>query len=407
MGKSDSETEWKRGKKKKDSDEDSADERKEKMKERGNRHKEDRKEGMNKEKGEGKKRMDTEKEEKKEKKDKEKERRKEKMDKDKEEGKERWDKDKERRDKDKEEGDREKLKKKKDKEEKDKYGHKHHEDEKDKHSHPSGFGVNVPSAPVDVYDGKSASHHNISDAPPHPAHPSKSEDVPWFLRGPNVEHNRDQHPQAGSNHPIQSPPPKYSSNPPPRQQSLRAAGEVGRTPSAGGIPPSGYRIPLGPNDEFPPPDRLGQPPLFDFDGTTPIFIGSAIFPNSVHPCRILPSLNPPCRVLFSGGETEHHGRYDLLPVSQHMEWVPTKNGQIPPGRCPIEGGYESNGDKLYHALGFFQGVYVPGKAGEHLVSTLDLFTLREFSIVLISREARLYLLEEAKNTSKRTTVSCE
>jgi hypothetical protein len=49
-----------------------------------------------------------------------------------------------------------------------------------------------------------------------------------------------------------------------------------------------------------------------------------------------------------------------------MEWVPTRDGQIPPGRRPVEGGYESNGVKLYHAFGGIDGVRVPGKTGEHL-----------------------------------------
>jgi len=49
-----------------------------------------------------------------------------------------------------------------------------------------------------------------------------------------------------------------------------------------------------------------------------------------------------------------------------MEWVPTQNGEIPPGRRPVEGGYESNGEKLYHALGNIDGVDVPGKTGKHL-----------------------------------------
>ena len=51
-----------------------------------------------------------------------------------------------------------------------------------------------------------------------------------------------------------------------------------------------------------------------------------------------------------------------------MEWVPTRNGEVPPGRRPVEGGYESDGEKLYHALGNIDGVNVPGKTGKHLVS---------------------------------------
>lgn len=387
MGNSDSETEWKKKKKeKRDKDEDSADEwkgkrdkggkeLKEKVKEE---RKEKEKERKDKEKEERKEKIDKEKEERKERWDKGKEERKERIDRDKEERKERWDKEKERKDKDKEERDKEKDEKKH-KEDRDKHGHHHREDEKYKLSHPSASGVDISSGPINVHDGKATSHHHItSGAPPQHAHPSQSEDVPWFLREHDIEPPHDQRPQTESNFPLHTPPPQYSFHTPPQHQPSGAVGDVGGVPSARGLPPSGYRIPLGPNVQLPALDRLGRPPAVDFDGSTPIFIGSAIFPNSVHPCRIVLSLNPPCRVLFGGSEVEHHGRYDLLPVTQQMEWVPAENGEISPGRRPVEGGYESNGDKLYHALGLIQGVYVPGKAGQHLVSPFSLFTLREF-----------------------------
>jgi len=104
----------------------------------------------------------------------------------------------------------------------------------------------------------------------------------------------------------------------------------------------------------------------DANGVSPVYVGSAILDDSVHPCKIAPSVHPPCRVAYGGTEKDHHGRYDLLPITSDMEWVPTKNGEIPPGRRPIEGGYESGGDKLYHALGNIDGVDVPGKTGKHL-----------------------------------------
>ena len=50
-----------------------------------------------------------------------------------------------------------------------------------------------------------------------------------------------------------------------------------------------------------------------------------------------------------------------------MELIPTEKGRIPPGKKPVEGGYEEHGGKLYHAIATIQGVRVPGKTGEHLV----------------------------------------
>ncbi|KAF8071983.1 hypothetical protein FPV67DRAFT_911055 [Lyophyllum atratum] len=132
-------------------------------------------------------------------------------------------------------------------------------------------------------------------------------------------------------------------------------------------PPSGYRVPLSTTSPFPDAVVAGQPPCYDADGVTPIFIGSALFENSVHPCKIGPHLQPFASVAYGGAEHAHHGRFDLLPfVPQTMEWVRTSYGRVPPGRSPIEGGYEDNGAKLYHGLALVNGVRVPGKAGEHL-----------------------------------------
>ncbi|KAI0049740.1 hypothetical protein FA95DRAFT_1470657, partial [Auriscalpium vulgare] len=132
-------------------------------------------------------------------------------------------------------------------------------------------------------------------------------------------------------------------------------------------PPSGYRIPLTTGAPFPSAQQIGNPVCYDADGTSPIFLGSAIFPNAVHPCKIAPNLQPPCRVPYGGGEHEHNGRYDLLPFDPAtMEFVRTGHGQIPAGRRPVEGGYEDHGAKLYHAMATVQGVRVPGKTSQHL-----------------------------------------
>ncbi|VDC03641.1 unnamed protein product [Peniophora sp. CBMAI 1063] len=132
-------------------------------------------------------------------------------------------------------------------------------------------------------------------------------------------------------------------------------------------PPSGYRIPLTTDGPFPDPTAARNAPFVDSDGRNPIFVGSALMGKSVHPCKISPMLNPPCRVPWGGGELEHKGRYDLLPFDPAtMEWVRTGQGRIPPGRRPVEGGYEEDGHKLYHAAANMNGVVVPGKTAERL-----------------------------------------
>jgi len=146
-------------------------------------------------------------------------------------------------------------------------------------------------------------------------------------------------------------------------------------------PPSGFRVPLTTTGTFPDPHQLGQPPFYDADGTSPIYIGSALLERSVHPCKIGRHLQPFASVPYGGGEHGHHGRYDLLPFRpEQMEFVRTSRGMIPPGRRPIEGGYEEDGAKLYHAVGLVNGVKVPGKCGEHLHGCRAAFGGVEYSI---------------------------
>lgn len=68
------------------------------------------------------------------------------------------------------------------------------------------------------------------------------------------------------------------------------------------VPSSGYRIPLSQNSAFPAEIQTGRPPFHDADGVSPMFFGSAIFDNSVHPCKIVPALDPKCMVPFGGSE---------------------------------------------------------------------------------------------------------
>lgn len=152
---------------------------------------------------------------------------------------------------------------------------------------------------------------------------------------------------------------------PPQPQPTHSPSYPMQTP-----PPSGVRIPLSTGQPFPPSAQAGAPPFRDLDGS-PVYIGSALFenPSAVHPCKIAPNLHPPARVPYGGGEHEHNGRYDLLPfVPEQMEWVHTSGGVIPSGRRPIEGGYENGGGRLFHGYAEIQGIGVPGKVGEHLVS---------------------------------------
>lgn len=242
---------------------------------------------------------------------------------------------------------------------------------------PGGFptpgnhqGVGYPSPPSAPPAFGGSSHFDraspYSSPPfvptPHAGAPYGSSPI-GLPQGPNSPLHDSQHNQDGREFPNPS--------------GIPGSGHGGLNPApptghAAQAPPSGFRIPLKTGQPLPPPQRFGPPAAFDLDGS-PIFFGSAIMEGSVHPCKIAPHLNPPCRVPYGGTECEHNGRYDLLPFDgRTMELVPTEQGRIPPGRKAVEGGFEDHGGKLYHALATISGVRVPGKTGEHLVRFLEI-----------------------------------
>src|SRR5258706_15038711 len=56
-----------------------------------------------------------------------------------------------------------------------------------------------------------------------------------------------------------------------------------------GFTPSGHRITLQAGDRIPSLHETGPAPFLDADGG-PVFIGSASFGRSVHPCKIVPNV---------------------------------------------------------------------------------------------------------------------
>ncbi|KAG9080853.1 hypothetical protein FRC06_006067 [Ceratobasidium sp. 370] len=127
---------------------------------------------------------------------------------------------------------------------------------------------------------------------------------------------------------------------------------------------SGHRIPCSTQESIPEPVFEIRTEFRDLGGE-PVYVASALMGDSVHPCKCVPALEPPCRVPYGGREHEHNGRYDVLPITSDMEWVPAEGGIIPYGRTPVEGGYEGQ-TPLYHAYVEIHGVKVPGKTGPHL-----------------------------------------
>lgn len=76
-----------------------------------------------------------------------------------------------------------------------------------------------------------------------------------------------------------------------------------------------------------------------------------------------PHLTPtPVSVAYGGSEVYHEGAFEVLRFDpDSMELVRSAYGEIPEGRTPVGGGWESDGRILYHGLGEVDGVLVPGK----------------------------------------------
>ncbi|KZV73084.1 hypothetical protein PENSPDRAFT_575014 [Peniophora sp. CONT] len=111
-------------------------------------------------------------------------------------------------------------------------------------------------------------------------------------------------------------------------------------------------------------------PFIDLDGS-PVFVGSALIDGAVHPCKItLSRLGEagitPVRVPLGGRELVHHGVYEILSIDDEtMEWVRARNGRLPFGRTPVEGGYNNSSRRLYYAATTIEGCTVPGKTWEN------------------------------------------
>lgn len=122
------------------------------------------------------------------------------------------------------------------------------------------------------------------------------------------------------------------------------------------------------------------------------FVGSAMMVDdfgkvSMQPCLIDRWQDPCCLVPYNGAVISHRARYvarsqsqvhkqdddfnshymfryTILRIIEGMEWVSASNGILPEGRNPVEGGYEVDGRKLYHAADI--GIRFAGRTASHL-----------------------------------------
>ncbi|EJD41401.1 hypothetical protein AURDEDRAFT_186565 [Auricularia subglabra TFB-10046 SS5] len=150
------------------------------------------------------------------------------------------------------------------------------------------------------------------------------------------------------------------------QKRGRSASPQPPTPQA--VTPGGpaHALKLKSDQAFPPASVTGWPPCTDAGGQR-VFLGLAPIEDGLHPCKVVEGFVPPVRYSWGGEEFLWDQDYYLVPFDgARMEWAPASHGVTPAGKRLVEGGRESDGRPLYHAVGTVDGVRVLGKAGEHL-----------------------------------------
>ncbi|KAH7101005.1 hypothetical protein BKA62DRAFT_639276 [Auriculariales sp. MPI-PUGE-AT-0066] len=131
-----------------------------------------------------------------------------------------------------------------------------------------------------------------------------------------------------------------------------------------------HTIKLSSDQAFPKASISGHPVTIDYGGQE-IFLGLVPFEGGLQPCKVVKQFQPPARYGYAGSEFEWFEDYYLVPFDgSRMEWVSTSRGRPPPGKRPVEGGCESDGSPLYHAIGEVDGVRTLGKVNEALGGAL-------------------------------------
>lgn len=81
-----------------------------------------------------------------------------------------------------------------------------------------------------------------------------------------------------------------------------------------------------------------------------------------------------CRVPWAQKENDPQVRFRLIIIDDStMEWVESHKGNPPAGHVPVDTGGRSSNDydpdlRLAHAITWHDGLWIPGKAGAHIVS---------------------------------------
>mgnify|MGYP000681018995 CR=1 FL=1 len=91
------------------------------------------------------------------------------------------------------------------------------------------------------------------------------------------------------------------------------------------VPPAGLRVPCTTGAAL---DQTvtGPAPFKDLDGSE-VWVASALLGSrAVHPCKV--ARGGKVMYSFGGQERHHQGRFDVLPITEAMEWVEAADGQV-------------------------------------------------------------------------------
>ncbi len=115
-----------------------------------------------------------------------------------------------------------------------------------------------------------------------------------------------------------------------------------------------------------------------FDPSQPnVYFGSARYADTIRPCKIVRVVSPvdhlECYVVAGHTAILHNEYFDLLSYDASVyELVEAQSGVVPPGKRPVNGGYDQQGRALYHGIALHsesgRKYRVPGEVSEHTVS---------------------------------------
>lgn len=103
-------------------------------------------------------------------------------------------------------------------------------------------------------------------------------------------------------------------------------------------------------------------PMAGYEPKRALFIARTAYANGLHPCKyVFGGDFANCYVSY-GGQEHESGEFECY--TGNVKWVKVQGHNIPDNA--IEGGYESDGRKLYIGRAMYQDMLITGKVGRHL-----------------------------------------